>query len=329
MIALFSHRAYRPYLHLRVSLLLLTALSLNVCVSWAQTSEPQIGSTQARIAQDMELIHIAEQQHRPDPERGALWARLASEYQYAAEFLKAEDAYNKSLHLLKTAPAPGAEYAAALEGLSTLYLLYGRVDDAEGVRKRALAVREKLGNPTDIGLSQVHLADVAIARRQFKKAEQLALRGMEEMESSSNPPRSGMLSGLITVTYARCRRGHCDEGLMSAQQAVAFANTHFESNSAAVGFALETLGFAEWKNGAIQDGEKAMLNGIQILRTKLVPADPRLAGALLQYHDYLIATSRRVEAQEIHVEVERMTSQTGAFCSACTVSVYSLSKTLR
>jgi hypothetical protein len=72
-----------------------------------------------------------------------------------------------------------------------------------------------------------------------------------------------------------------------------------------------------------------MLRGIQILRTKLVPADPRLRGALEQYRDYLVATSRRVEAQEIHEEVERMTSQTAIFCSTCTVSVDSLSKTLR
>src|SRR5258708_4720056 len=199
MIAFFSHRAYRPYPHLRVSLLLPTVLSLSVCVAWAQTSEPRIGSP-VRIAQDMELIHIAEQERRPDAERGALWAQLASEYQYAAEFLKAEDAYNKSLHLLKTAPSARADYAATLESLAALDLLYGRVDDAESVWKQALAVREKLGNPAGIGLSRVHLADVAFARHQFKKAERLALQGMEEMESSSNPPRAGMLSGLITVT---------------------------------------------------------------------------------------------------------------------------------
>lgn len=190
-------------------------------------------------------------------------------------------------------------------------------------------MREKLGNSSDIGLSQIHLANVAIARRQFKKAERLSLQGMEAIESFSNPPRAGILSELITVTYARCLRGHCGEGLTSAQQALAFANSNFEPESAAVGFALETLGFAEWKTGALQDGEKAMLRGIQILRTKLVPADPRLRGALLQYGDYLIATSRRVEAQEIHEEVERMSGATGTFCPACAVSVDSLSKTLR
>jgi hypothetical protein len=329
MSTLLSYGAYRPYLHLRVRFLLLTALSLSVCVAGAQTSEPQSASAQVRIARDMELIQIAEQQHRPEAERGALWAQLASEYQYAAEFLKAEDAYNKSLHLLKTAPAAKAKYAAALESLATLYLLFGRVDEAERLRKQALAVREKLGNPFDIGLCRIHLANVAIARRQFKKAERLALRGMEEMESSSNPPRAGILSGLITVTYAHCLRGRCGEGLTSAQQGLAFANTNFVPDSAAVGFALETLGYAEWKTGAGQEGEKAMLRGIQILRTKLVPADPRLRGALQQYGDYLMASSRRVEAQEIHEEVDRMTGQAGAVCPTCTVSVYSLSKGLR
>jgi tetratricopeptide (TPR) repeat protein len=316
-------------LFVRVSFILLTALSLGVCVAGAQTSEPQSASAQVRIARDLELIQIAEQQQRPNAERGALWARVASEYQYAAEFLKAEDAYNKALHLLKSAPAAKAEYAATLEGLATLYLIYSRVDEAESVRKQALAVREKLGDSSAIGLSQIHLANVAIARRQFKKAERLSLLGMQEMESSSNPPRAGILSGLITVTYAHCLRGHCAEGLTSAQQALAVANSRFEPGSAAAGFALETLGFAEWKTGDVQEGEKAMLRGIQILRTKLVPADPRLGGALKQYQAYLIAANRRVEAQEINEEVERMNSQTGIFCSTCTVSVDGLSKTLR
>jgi hypothetical protein len=329
MITLFCYGAYRPYLHLRVTFLLLTALSLSVCATGAQTFEPQSASVQAHIARDIELIQTAEQQHRPEAERGALWAQLASAYQYAAEFLKAEDAYNKSLHLLKTAPSAQAEYAGTLESLATLYLLYGHVDEAESLRKQALAVHKKLGDRFNTGLSQIHLANIAIARRQFKKAERLSLRGMEEMESSSNPPRAGILSGLITVTYAHCLRGHCDQGLASAQQGFAFVNSNFVSESVAVGFALETLGFAEWKTGAGQEGEKAMLHGIQILRKELVPADPRLRGALMQYGNYLTAANRRVEAQEIHEEVERMTSQTGTVCPACTVSVYSLSKTLR
>ena len=138
-----------------------------------------------------------------------------------------------------------------------------------------------------------------------------------------------MLSGLITVTYARCSQGHSDEGMTNAEQAVAFANAHYEPGSAAAGFALETLVFAKWRGGATHDGEVAMVQGIQILRTKLAPADPRLAGAMLQYRAYLIAEDRQAEAQEIHEQVGKMTREAGVYCSDCAVSVNSLSKTLR
>ena len=321
MIALSSNRTYR----LLLSLLLLTALRFN----WAQTTNPQITSSQARIAQDLELIRAAEQQHLPAAQTGALWAQLAGEYHYATQFTQAEDAYNRSLHLLKATPAAGEEYAATLDHLASLYLVYGREDDAESAAKQALAVRRKLGNVSGIAVSHIHLADMALKRHQFKKAEKLALQGMEEMKSSSNPPREGMLSGLITVTYARCFLGHCDEGLTSAEEAVSFANTHFEPGSAATGFALETLGFAKWKSGAAHDGEIAMVQGIQILRTDLAPADPRLGGALLQYRAYLLAEDRRAEAKEIHDQVGNMTREAGVYCSDCAVSVNSLSKTLR
>ena len=44
-------------------------------------------------------------------------------------------------------------------------------------------------------------------RRQYKKAERLALQGLQMMESSSNPPRAGILSAFITLTFARCYVG--------------------------------------------------------------------------------------------------------------------------
>jgi tetratricopeptide (TPR) repeat protein len=326
---MISLPSYRSYPFLRASFVLLLTLCASVGVTRAQTPEPQVASSQIRIAQALVTIHTAEQQHRPAAELGAMWSQLASEYHYAADFLKAEDAYNRSLHLLKTVPEARDAYAATFDDLAALYLNYGHVDEAEGVRKQALAIRKKLGNPQQIGISYAHLADVALARHQYKKAERFDLRGIAEMQSSSNPPRVGLLSALITITYARCAQGDCKEGLSTAQQGLAFAYKRFDRESAAVGFALETLGYAQWQTGDIQEGEKTLLQGMGILRATLVPADPRLKGALLQYEKYLTATNRRVEAQEVHSEVERTTKQAGLACSACTVSVYSLSKTLR
>jgi tetratricopeptide (TPR) repeat protein len=323
MIALSSH------LRLKAYLLLLIAFILNVDLVRAQTSNVQTSSSQVRIAQDLELIRTAEQNHLSAAQQAVLWKHLALNYHAASEFLKAEDAYNRALHLLKTAPSDRAEYASTLDDLASLYLIYDRLDDAESAMKQALKLRQKLGSPSDLAISEVLLADIALVRHQFKKAERSALRGLEVMESAPNPPRIAMLSALITLTYARCSRGHCGEGLMNAEQAVDFARKNSEAESVADGFALETLGFAEWKTGSKQDGEKAMLQAIQILRTKLAPADPRLAGAMLQYRSYLVEANRQAEAQEIHEQVVRMTRQAGVFCQGCAISVNSLSNTLR
>lgn len=321
---MIAHSFPRPR-SLYLSLFVLTALIWSACAASAQTAQ----MAQIEIAKDLELIRTAEQQHRPNAEQGALWVQLATRYHSEANFLKAEDAYNQALRLLKDTPSAGAEYANALDDLVALYLNYGHIEEAESVRKRAVSAREKLATPSDIGLSQVHLADIAYARHQYKKAERFALRGLSEMDQSSDPPRVGKLSALIIVAYSRCLQGHPAEGLTSAQQALAWASARFAPQSGAMGFALQTLGFAEWKNGAPQQGEASMQRGIQILRAQLVPGDPRLAGVLLQYRDYLITASRPAEAQEIHEEVLRMNGQAGPVCAACTVSVYSLSKTLR
>jgi tetratricopeptide (TPR) repeat protein len=313
----------------KLCLLLLITLVLRGGVAWAQTADAHIPSSQERLARDLELIRTGEQQHLPPLQQAVLWLQLALEYHVGGDLLKAEDAYLRALHLLKNEPSARAAYASTLDNLSSLYLIYGRLDDAESTRKQAIKVRQKLGNPAEYAETEVHLADIVIMRRQYKKAERLALKGLQTMESSPNPPRAGILSALITLTYARCARGQCGEGLMNAKQAVAFANKNFETESVANGFALQTLGFAEWKSGQLQDGERAMLQAIQILRKGLSPTDPRVAGVLFQYQSYLIEVHRAAEAQEIHEQVTRITRGAGVYCQGCAVSVYSLSNTLR
>jgi hypothetical protein len=314
--------------HMKVNLLLLALLSMSGGIVRGQTN-PQIASRHSLIDQTQQSIRDAEQQHLTSVQQGILWGQLALEYQSIASFSKAEDAYHTSLRLLKTTPSARADYASALDDLSTLYMSFGRVDDSESAARQALAERQKVGRLSDIGLSQVHLAGIALVRRQFRKAEQLSQRGIQGLQSSSDPPRTGLLSGFMTLVYARCSRGHCQEAVTIAEQAVVFAENAFEPDSPATGFALETLGFAQWKSGSPQEGEKAMLQGIQILRAKLAADDPRLAGAMLQYRTYLIEAKRSAEAQDIQQQVKNMTREAGIYCSGCAISVHSLSNSVR
>ncbi len=221
-------KAVLSFLRSKLCLLFLVALVLHVGVLWPQTADAHIPSSQVQIARDLETIRTAELHHPPPLQQAICGHNSHWTTTLAADFLKAEDAYLKALRLLKDEPSARAEYAYALDNLSSLYLIYGRLDDAERVRKQAIKVRQKLGNPVDYAEAEVHLADIAIMRRQYKKAERLALKGLQTMQSSSNQPKAGILSALIALTYARCSQGHCGEGLMSANQVAAFADKNFE-----------------------------------------------------------------------------------------------------
>lgn len=293
------------------------------------SSLPGTMVARAETTQDLAALHAAEQQHRSPAELGAMWAHLAGEYHVAFNFPKAEDAYNRALRLLKDVPEKKVLYAMTLDDLATLYLEFGHLDEAESVRNEGLAIRRKLGNVADIGVSEVHVADIAIARRDFKKAEQFATKGLADMSASASPPVVGTLSALITIAYARCLRGHAGDAYTSAVRALDFANTHFEPDSPAIGFSLQALGYVQWKSGQAELGGKTMQRGLAILRSTLVASDPRLTGALMQYEQYLVTTRQQPEADEIRDEVARIKMHEGTACPSCTVSVYSLAKGLR
>jgi tetratricopeptide (TPR) repeat protein len=281
---------------------------------------------EGRAASLLESIHAAETQHLPAEQRGLLWTQLGIVYANATQFIQAEDAYQRAISLLKTDPA--AE-ASTREYLTALYLGHGRLEDAESSARQALALRRKVGDPVQIAASQIHYGDVALFRHDFRQAERLATEGMRVLESASDAPKTAILSGFLTLAYAQCWQKHLQAGLSSARQAVAFANQTFVPESSAVGFARETLGFAEWKTGATRDGEQDMQAGIVILRKALAPADPRLAGAMLQYRDYLVESGRSAEAHDIQQQVAAMNREAGVTCGDCTISANTLARGLR
>ena len=104
-------------------LLLLITLILSMGVLRAQTPNANTLTSQERIAHSLESIRAAEQNDLPKAEQGILWEQLALQYHVATDFQKAEDAYLRSLHLLKRAPASRADYASALDNLASLYLI--------------------------------------------------------------------------------------------------------------------------------------------------------------------------------------------------------------
>jgi tetratricopeptide (TPR) repeat protein len=308
------------------SLTLVLAFSQWIHAASAQTQTASTMPLPERITQELGLIHAAEQQHLPDVQLGYLWARLASDYREKADFSRSEDAYNRSLRLLKTTPEAKADYATLLDKLGYLYLIYGHKEEAESCMKKSLAIRQELGNVTNTGLSHEHLAEVALARHKFKDAERAASEAYQMLAAARASDTTGLAAVLVTLTYARCLQNKCAEGLQNAEQALSIVRAAYHPNSLQVGHTLMALGFAKWKLGENQDAEKEMLQGIQIIRTLNALGDPNTRYALIEYRDYLKAMHRSLDVKQIE---EQLATSTHRPCASCSVSVSSLSNAMR
>jgi hypothetical protein len=300
-------------------------LGFTACSMSAQ-AQNQTQKLADRIALDREMIHIGERDQSPNAHQGYLWAHLAADYRDAGDFSHSEDAYNHSLQLFKTAPEAAANYATTLDNLGALYLTYARTDEARTCMQKALAIRQQLGDASNIAVSLQHLADLDTARRRFKDAETEASEAYQALSAPGTPNTPGTVSALLTLSFARCKQDNCAQGVHDAEQALDIARTTLRPDSVQFGITLVTLGFAQWKTGQAHQAEQDMREGLRIIRDQTAPGDPTLSYSLMQYRDYLQAMRRTLEAKQVDAQLAAAAHQP---CTACTVSVYGMSSSMR
>jgi tetratricopeptide (TPR) repeat protein len=280
-----------------------------------------------RIADGLKQIQEGKQNGLSDSTLGYLWAKLADSYQEAADWKKALAAYEHALQLLGEAREDRANYATALDNLGSLYLEFGRIGEAEKLRKRALAIRKEIGSPQEIAWSEADMAEVALLKHRFKDAEKASRAVFETMsaEEQSGDNVSTELSALVTLIFAECMQSKQEEGLHEAERAMQLVEKNLPADSVDQAHVSMALGFAQWKTGANAEAERSMLDGLRILRSRSGPTSPNLRAAMYEYRGFLKAMHRGPEVTAIEKRLAEMTPQdTSKSCAGCTVSVYAL-----
>jgi tetratricopeptide (TPR) repeat protein len=298
---------------------LFTAIALS-----AQTEASSGLPLQQRIHDQLSLLHTREQAQASTYELGYRWALLGAEYANAGDFTNSENSYNHSLQLLSTDPSAATLYADVFDLLGALYRIYDRIPESLNCRRKALALREQIGDSLKVARSKSHLAELALMSHKFKDAFASADQAYESMTRLHDPDKADLLSALIVRSYAECALRKCDRALEDAQQAVAISRNAFAPESVPVGAALIALGSAELKNGATAEAENSMHQALQIFKAQFAADDPRLSYALWQYRDCLLAQHRKKEAREIDGEISKLDRQSALSCPSCTVSVFGL-----
>lgn len=301
-------------------LLLLSLCLFSTLHAQSSLSEEAI----SRISQYKHTIGTAESTGLSPEKVGYLWALLASAYQDAGAEDKAIDAYQHALHLL---PSNRANYAATLDNLGSLYLMYGHTDEAERLRKQALAIRIELGDPIEIARTRQHVAEVVLAQHRYKQAEQGARAALEVLAPAEQGPHlhaTTELAALITLSYAQSMTSKKEDGLHTAQRASRLAAQSFQPGSLEQAHALMALGFAQSKTHAAVEAERNMLEGIRLLRERIGPTSPVVTEALFEYRALLTSQHRPTDLEVLDRQIANRMPLEQTPCPNCKVSVYAL-----
>ena len=213
-----------------------------------------------------------------------------------------------------------------LDNLGVLYLQYNRRHEAEQYLTRGFAARRKQDDIAALGVSQLHLAELALDGHKFKGAEKIAAEAQANLTAAGDAGRVGLIGALATLAYARCEQHKCAEGLRDAEHAIDLTRLVHPADSLPAGKVLMAIGYARWNTGDSEEAERMMLQGVHIITTRNAPGAPHSRDALLEYRDFLKAMHRSLDIKRIDDQLAKAMPQP---CANCTVSVNSLSNALQ
>jgi tetratricopeptide (TPR) repeat protein len=272
-------------------------------------------------------IKTAEQQHANAAEVGGMWVQLANRYQDQIEFAQAEDAFARSLRLLRS-PDTQAAYADALAGMGSLYIEMGRLHDGAEYSRQSLAIYTTLGDGLHTATLHDTMALSLLLEHRYRESEVESAEGMTEMQALAKPDAGELITAYLLHSYAICNQGRCSEALGDVDRAMLMVESHEGPDSIEMAGVWLARGYDQWKAGTPDDADRAMGAALHILRgcTKLPQPllDHLQLGVMRQYDAFLKGTHRKPQAKQLETEMARLEARQPQVCGDCTVSVAAL-----
>jgi tetratricopeptide (TPR) repeat protein len=240
-----------------------------------------------------------------------VWLKLAVLLQDAARYRESEDAYLRTIDLVKSEDP--TTVADVLDHTATMYVESGQLTKAEPMERRALATREEEHDQIGAGVSHMHLAMLLLGEGVLRPAEteaESAVRLLVPEYSSSSVNSAATpeekMTALIDLSLVRSTSGAWATAVPSLSCALKIAHANYPDNSIPVGYIDFLLGYADWKTGESQSGDELMRRGLHELATQVGWGHPVYLRTLRQYGAYLNQTGQKAEARRIASEVKEL-----------------------
>jgi tetratricopeptide (TPR) repeat protein len=255
---------------------------------------------------------------------GLIWTHLGQLYEDAAMYPQSESAYGRAIRLLKAAPGADAERASAIDGLGTLYMMWGDTSQAERAELEALSIRQTKGLTPDLAKSWYHLSELAQREHKLDKARDYAQRAVDQLETEPAPNADEEINARFTLGVALCGLRRYPEAIAMMRAAMEIVHRTDQPGDLSTGFGSFVLGFTYWKSGDLESARSLMKDGAATIQKQLGWSHPVCRALMYEYRQYLRNTHQKDEARAIGDELKQHGGTDGLRPGQGTLSIEAL-----
>lgn len=255
---------------------------------------------------------------------GRVWSHLGSLYEDAGMYPQSEMAYQHALRLLKVPPVSAADLATALDGMGTLYMMWGDTQQAERAEQKALEIRETERLSADLPRSWYHLATLALREHRAERARVYAKLAVEQLGRVPGSNPDDQINAQFVFALSLCRLGRFPEAIATIENAMQLVRRVYRAEEFPTGFSSFLLGYAYWKAGDTARAGALMQAGSTVVEEQLGLEHPVSICIMTQYDRFLRSTHQKKAAHSIEELLKQAQGVRGFGKGPDTLSVASL-----
>lgn len=252
--------------------------------------------------------------------RGYIILGVAS--QGAGDLASAQVAFEHALRILEHDREHPEDYASALENYAELYSELAQPDVAAPMWRKAVHLRQAIGDHAGMAISLTRLAELALARKRLRDARQYLQRASEQAKTAPDLSDDDRAFLLETQGCLALAEHLVPAAVASYQHALDLVERSRGQQHWLAGWEQILLGEAYAQSGDLRNALASMQAGLTILDHGLGQKNPKYFIAQLAYSRLLDQFGLHGEAAQLRATAEKASKDYyRSQCAGCTINV--------
>ena len=255
-------------------------------------------------------------------ELGKGYIILAVACQGAGNLTDAQIAFEHALQVLEHDREHPEDYASALENYAGFYSELGQLDVAAPMFRKALRLRQRIGDHIGTTLCLIRSADVALAQNRVREAHQYLQKASDAAMAWPDLINDDKAFFFETQGSLAIAEHHGSAAVAAYQHALELVERSRGEQHWLAGWEHMLLGKAYAESGDFRNALANMKTGLTILDHALGQKNPKYLAAELAYSRLLDQSGLHVEAAQMRAAAEKASKDYyGSQCAGCTTNV--------